>query len=39
MFASSFRRNERLSKFAEPTETHTSSTIITLQWYIVGWYS
>jgi len=38
-FASSFRRNERGSKFVEPTETRSPSTIITLQWYIVGWYS
>ncbi len=29
--ASSFRRKERSSKLIEPTETHTLSTIITLQ--------
>lgn len=37
--ASSLSRNDRLSKLVEPTETNNPSTIITLQWYIVGWYS
>ena len=30
---------ERSSKFVEPTEVMRPSTIITLQWYMVGWYS
>jgi len=38
-FASALSRKERLSKFVEPTETQRSSTIMILQWYIVGWYS
>jgi len=37
--ASSLSRNERSSKLVDPVETMNSSTIITLQWYIVGWYS
>jgi len=37
--ASSLRRKERLSKLVEPTDTSSSSTIITLQWNIVGLYS
>jgi len=37
--ASSFSRNERLSKFVEPTDASTPSTTSTLQWNIVGWYS
>ena len=36
-FASSFSSNDRGSKLADPTETKQSSTISTLQWYIVGW--
>ena len=31
--ASSLSRNERLSKFVEPTDTSRPSTIKTLQWY------
>ena len=31
--------SDRLSKLVEPTEVIRPSTIITLQWYIVGWYS
>ena len=34
--ASSLSWNERLSKLVEPTDTSRPSTIITLQWYIVG---
>jgi hypothetical protein len=37
--ASSFSRNERLSKLVEPTDTKSPSTMNTLQWNIVGWYS
>lgn len=38
-FASSLTLNERLSKLVDPTEVQSSSTIGTLQWYMVGWYS
>ena len=36
-FASSFSRNELLSKFVDPTDVLMSSTIMILQWYVVGW--
>ena len=37
--ASSFKRNERLSKSVEPTEVSKPSTVIHLQWHIVGPHS
>ncbi len=37
--ASVLMRKERLSKLAEPTETHISSTMRSLLWSMVGWYS
>jgi hypothetical protein len=31
-----FRRKERSSKLADPTEVHSASMSMTLQWIIVG---